>query len=59
MNVMYEEFELHGAAIWVITKYGCRVDADFREIKALVDMCYVKQIQLEEAVEALKRENGE
>lgn len=51
--------EIESMILLLVVKYHLRVDSDLNDIKYLVDLYHMYQTQMEEAVEALKRENGE
>jgi hypothetical protein len=51
--------DLHDAVVRLIAFYSLRVNADWTYISHLVSVYHMQQMQLEEALEALKRENNE
>jgi hypothetical protein len=54
-----ETLRLEEEAIMAVKKFGLRVDADMYKVKLLVDTFYQQQLQIEEALRELEREDQE
>jgi ribosome-binding factor A len=49
--------ELHDLTLMCVRWYGCRVSAKWKDIKAFVDIFAYHERSIEEALEALQRED--